>query len=178
MATYTRFRNIPQLTDYGGASQTDVSLSYLEQYLQSLLDDGMDLNPDFQRGHVWTEEQQIRFVEFQLRGGVSGRLIFLNCSNWHKVAKPKDFVLVDGLQRITANLRFLRNEIPAFGTYYKDFEDRLPAMTGPSLRFVINDLPTRAAVLQWYLELNDGGTPHSQEELDRVRALLKAEQTS
>lgn len=25
---------------------------------------GLVLNPDFQRGHVWTEEQQIKFVEY------------------------------------------------------------------------------------------------------------------
>lgn len=33
---------------------------------------------------------------------------------------------VDGLQRTTAIMRFINNEIPAFGCYYKDFEDRLP----------------------------------------------------
>ena len=39
----------------------------------------------------------------------------------------------------------------------------------------INTLPTRAAVLQWYLEMNAGGTPHADAEIERVRGLLAAE---
>jgi hypothetical protein len=27
-------------------------------------------------------------------------------------------------------------------------------------------------VLQWYLELNSGGTPHTKEELDKVKKML------
>ena len=30
---------------------------------------GLQFNPDFQRGHVWTEGQQIAFMEFLLKGG-------------------------------------------------------------------------------------------------------------
>ena len=39
---------------------------------------GLQLNPEFQRGHVWTEEQQIAWVEYYLRGGKSGNTIYLN----------------------------------------------------------------------------------------------------
>ena len=46
------------------------------------------------------------------------------------------------------------------------------------MRIVVNDLQTREEVLQWYLELNSAGTPHSKEELDRVKALLARERDS
>ena len=39
----------------------------------------------------------------------------------------------------------------------------------------VNDLPSRGAVLRWYIELNSGGTPHSDAEIGRVRALLEQE---
>lgn len=39
----------------------------------------------------------------------------------------------------------------------------------------VNNLLTRREVLQWYVEFNSGGTPHTTEELDRVRALLRKE---
>ena len=41
--------------------------------------------------------------------------------------------------------------------------------------FHVNYLKTRREVLEWYLQLNGGGTPHSQKELDRVRGLLEKE---
>lgn len=36
----------------------------------------------------------------------------------------------------------------------------------------INSLMTKYKVLQWYIEMNSGGTVHSEHELNRVRDLL------
>jgi len=82
-------------------------------------------------------------------------------------------VLVDGKQRLNAVLRFLRNEIPAFGHFYREFKDKL-SMTGPSFRWHVNDLKGKKAVLNWYLELNAGGTVHTDAELDKVRTMQEA----
>ena len=41
------------------------------------------------------------------------------------------------------------------------------------MRVHINDLKTKEEVLRWYLEMNAGGTPHSNEELGRVAAMLQ-----
>jgi len=38
----------------------------------------LQLNPDFQRGHVWIENQQIKYIEYILRGGKTARVIYLN----------------------------------------------------------------------------------------------------
>lgn len=140
----------------------------------------VDLNPDFQRGHVWTEAQQIAYIEYFLRGGKSGRDIYFNNPRWgggmNKKMEYDDFVCVDGLQRITAIERFLNNEIPIFGNhYYKDFTDKY-FMEHDHWHhcFIIhvNNLTTKKEVLQWYLEMNSGGTPHTEQELDLVRELL------
>jgi uncharacterized protein with ParB-like and HNH nuclease domain len=133
----------------------------------------LDLTPDFQRQHVWTLEQQSAYVEYILRGGMSGRELYFNCVGWMGDYKGP-FVIVDGKQRLEAVRKYLRNEIPILnGVYHKDFEDRLPS----TAQFIlcINNLPTRAEVLQWYLEMNSGGTPHTQEELDKVKFLLQEE---
>ena len=42
----------------------------------------------------------------------------------------------------------------------------------------INDLETRAEVLDFYLQYNGCGVAHSEEELARVRALLEAEKSN
>jgi len=44
------------------------------------------------------------------------------------------------------------------------------------MRININDLPTRKDVLQWYLQMNTGGTVHTEEEINRVKMLLEKEE--
>ena len=137
-------------------------------------DIGLELDPDFQRGHVWSEEQQKRYVEFVLRGGRSAKEIYFNCKGWQREYEGP-VVLVDGKQRLEAVRKFLRNELVIFdGKYYKDFEDRLDTIRH-SFKFYINDLETRKEVLQWYIDINDGGVVHTTEEIDKVKKLLEKE---
>lgn len=168
------FRDIPQFTRTANY-QVDISWSYLLEALRGYVGkDGLDMDPDFQRAHVWDAERQKRYVEFILRGGDSGKDIYTNCPRWHH-GGVKDFVLVDGKQRLEAVTKFLRSELPIFdGHLFKDYTDSL-RITQASFKWHVNDLDTRAEVLQWYLDLNSGGVVHTSEELDRVRGLLEQE---
>lgn len=163
------FQNIPHFTR-PASYHVNVPLPYLKEHIDHKIECGLQLNPDFQRGHVWTEEQQIAYVEYMLRGGTSGREIYFNVPNldW---SNETDFVCVDGLQRITACLRFVNNEIPAFGTLYKDFEGWIDHQV--NLSIWTNTLETRREVLVWYLEMNSGGTLHTDTELEKVRRMIK-----
>lgn len=166
-----KYSDIPQLTR-PASYQVEIAWNYLEHHLIGLQEDfknDFELNPDFQRGHVWTEEQQIAYVEFKLRGGTGSDVIQCNCHGWMGNYDGK-FQLVDGKQRLNAALRFLRNEIPAFGKYRNEYEDRIPNRI--RFKWTVNDLKTREEVLRWYLEMNSGGTPHTKEELEKVKKML------
>lgn len=177
MGKYTRFRDIPKFTPPGSYA-VDYPLDSLVHWVtREEQESGLQLCPDFQRGHVWTERQQTAFVEFLLRGGKTGRDLYFNCPDWNRPVEEgayKDFVCVDGLQRITAIQRFVRNEIPAFGSYYSEYTDGLRDSTD-TMRIHINDLKSRREVLQWYIDLNASGAPHSDAEIDRIRRLLDEE---
>ena len=54
---------------------------------------------------------------------------------------------------------------------YSDFEDRLPVYA--EFIVMVNDLADYDDVLRWYLQLNSGGTPHTEDELEKVRQLLE-----
>lgn len=63
------------------------------------------------------------------------------------------------------------------------FGHRISDFTGP-LRFTMSRLkwqvialPTRAEVLDFYLSINGGGTPHTPKELEKVRQLRQALQS-
>lgn len=172
------FQKIPPFTQAANYA-IDVEWRYLETQIEHAKEGvtAFELDPDFQRGHVWTNEQRSAYVEFILRGGQTGRNIYFNCPNFmHGTGECGPYVCVDGLQRLTAARLFMANVIPAFGTLYKDFTGKL-RMQYANFKWHVNELKTRAEVLQWYLEFNSAGTPHTEEELDRVRNLLEKEQT-
>ena len=157
--------------------QIDVPLPHLKRQLADYQSSyGLDLDVDFQRAHVWTSAQRTAFVEHLLRGGQGSNLIRFNRPNWPRQQdrQAAPMLLVDGKQRLTAVLKFLQDELPAFGHTLSQYNDPLPLITG-RLKFMVNNLPSRSAVLQWYLEINAGGTPHTPEELEKVRRLLQEE---
>ena len=144
---------------------------------------GLEMNPDFQRGHVWTSEQQLRFIENTLRGIVSasGFLVQFNCPNLemadekYKGDLPLGFQCIDGLQRITAIEKFLNGEIKPFGLTVEDLH--CSAFSVKSLHYgfkmAVYNFQTRKQLLQHYLDFNAGGTPHSASEIERVKSLLE-----
>ena len=149
-----------------------VPLDYLEVSLADYITrHNLDLDPDFQRGYVWTLQQQIHYVEFMFKDPPTGREIYLNCPGWMNDFRGP-MTIVDGKQRINALVCFLQNKVPIFdGNYHKDFEGRL-GMAGPSLFFNINKLDKRKDILQWYIDLNTGGTIHTDDEINKVKTLL------
>lgn len=173
----TKFADIPPYTK-SGSYRINVGWDFLEEHLRHWSDTlipggGLELDPDFQRAHVWTLDKQIAYVEYILRDGKSSRVIYWNCSSWMK-RFDTPIQLVDGKQRLEAVRRFLGNELKAFGSYFKEFEDSLRRV-GPDFIFEMNDLRTLAEVLQWYLDLNTGGVVHTNEEIEKVKTLLEKE---
>lgn len=171
----TRFQDIPQFTP-PGSWECDFSLDSVWRQIEKWSTEDrrypLDLNPDFQRGHVWTEAQQVAWLEFFMRGGKTGRVLYFNHPGWMRSFEG-DFVIVDGKQRLEAIRRFIQNEIQVFGSYHREFTDSL--RIHQTMRINVNCLKTRAEVLQWYIEFNSGGTPHTDEEIERVKALLAEE---
>jgi len=166
-----KYKDIPKFTECGNY-HIHVSLGYVNCLINRYLKYGLQLNPDFQRGHVWTKSKQIKYMEFLLSGGYSGRDIYFNCPGWMSTFEG-DMVLVDGLQRLTAALKFMDNRLKVYGHYLAEY-DRI-SRNSVGFEFYINNLKTRREVLTWYIQLNEGGVIHSKKEIDRVKELLKRE---
>jgi len=172
-----RFQDIPQFTR-SAPYAVDISWEYLHlHYTRAIVEDQLDINPDFQRAYVWTPEQKVRYIEFILQGGMTGRDLYLNCPGWRMGRVGRNYpegwyVLVDGKQRLDAVLGFLNNEVPIFGGHYRrDYTDH-PDMLKANFKWHVNDLETYPEVLQWYIDLNAGGTIHTDEEINRVKGLI------
>lgn len=166
------------------AYATDAHFMNLEGMLESYRRDwGLNLAPDFQRGHVWTKAQRVAYVEGILRGtvGESQRIIQFNAPHWEDTdyagELPREIQIVDGLQRLTTVRQYLAGELKIFGGLtVGDFDGSSYSARMGIYRFRVNihTFATRQALLRYYLEINSGGTPHSKAEIKRVQALLAA----
>lgn len=152
--------------------EIDVDLGdLLEHHKRWTTKYGLTMDQDYQRGHVWTEAQQIAFVEHVLRGGEVGRNIVINSPGFRD-GTSTFAEMVDGKQRYTAMLKFANDELRVFGHLRSEFTDRPRCFITLKWRVVELD---RLGILDLYLSLNGGGTPHTEEELKRVRALRDLE---
>lgn len=165
------FRTIPQLLTarYGSGVGSTMDWSHLASWLRDhFILPGIDLNPIFQRGRVWTTQQKIRYVEFRLAGGTTGGDIHFNDPSPSR-EKRLPLLLMDGKQRIDAALSFLDGELPVFGhvlSEYVDQPDRL------SFQLHIHRFTEVDEILQWYCDMNRGGVVHSDAEIARVQGLV------
>ena len=141
----------------------------IERYIK---EDGLVLDPDFQRGHVWSLEQETAYIEFVLKGGKTALDFYLNHPGWMGSFEG-EFVVVDGLQRITAIRNFFADKVPVFGGYVASDIDGLKRTMNYYVRVHVNTLQNRNDVIRWYIQFNASGTPHSKEEIERVKALIK-----
>lgn len=153
----------------------------LEKALTGLGNDygGLELIPDFQRGHVWTNEQQAHYIENCMRGvvPVSGLFIQFNSPSWGDIDKadsdlPPGLQCVDGLQRYTAITEFVKGNVKPFGFTAEQLLGTAYSARKFYVKIGIHDFTSREQLLTQYLDLNAGGTPHSANEIERVRGLL------
>lgn len=138
-----------------------------------------NMSPPYQRGDVWTLDQRERFMGHLLQGGEVQPIVF------HRTPDHRDAEVIDGKQRVTTILMWLRGEIGARlddETLVKigDLEPRTKAdgtvvpvgLTRVCVRFRYINLPFEQRKL-FYVRLNGAGTPHTPEQL---RAALEAKE--
>ncbi len=153
---------------------------YLEQWLVNESENvphGVDLNPVFQREHVWTEKQQVRFLENVLRRVCDDSCLTIrfNCPSWRENVSEHcnlldQMVCLDGLQRLTSIRKFIAGELDVFGIKYKSLPRRV-LLRQLTVIIKMYDFQTKSELYDFYTDINEGGTPHTKEQLDRVRNL-------
>lgn len=132
----------------------------------------LELEPDFQRGYVWSTYQKESYLEYILRGGVSGKDIYWNCKGWDNAVKNSPLQIVDGKQRLNAVQEFLSDKVMVFGHYYSEFEDKL-SLIQHNFNVHVNSLQSDQEIVEWYISMNVGGSVHTPEDLKPAYEFLK-----
>jgi len=164
-------KNVPDCTYH-----VNIGIGWLNEAIEQY---SIDLDPPYQRGYIWTEEQESKFVGACLENYNTIPPFWFNWKN--KEFERDSCEVVDGKQRIKASLRWINNEIIAqcpcgIKVWYKNLDtiDLRNISTGVMFNWNFVDLG-RIAVMQFYIRLNCGGTIHTEEELSKVRKLIENE---
>lgn len=136
-------------------------------------DSRLELRPDFQRNEVWTSAAQIMLIDTILKG-IPIPKIYIKT----KLENEKTYrVVIDGQQRLTAILKFVRNEItlkePYKGEYIGCTFSQLPSeVHNDFLRYKIdiNEIynPTDAQIRDLYSRVNKYTVQLNKQELRRA----------
>jgi hypothetical protein len=159
---------------------------------------GLDLNPPYQRGRVWNEDQKIALIRSWLTGTPTGVVIFNDRSTPEWKAgngyDPVDrdepmYACIDGQQRISTAQSWFAGELAVPASWFDpaDVETTEDTEDGPYIRWSGLTLPrqrhfanrahltvatARVATVQEeaaiYLLVNGGGTP--QTDIDMANA--------
>lgn len=140
-----------------------------------------EYNPDFQRGHVWSLNKQIDFIEAIVRNVIPKSLmtITLNCPEFDDSYKGdgdiSGFCIIDGLQRVTAIQDFVDGKFKIFDDRfgYNDFDLSVYSFKRHTVRLQVYTFKNKADLLKYYIAINSGGVVHSNDEINRVKEMLK-----
>lgn len=162
------FKNLRNLRPHKGTNIESFVIDFAS-YKRNELDFDVFLpskNMNLQRGHVWTLSQKQELI----RSIILGRTINMFTIIIQKLAdKSQKIEVIDGKQRMTAIIEFLRGEFEVDGYYHKDFgyefKTNLDLKATVYYSYDGEEQITDTQKIELFKLLNFGGTPQDKEHL-------------
>lgn len=154
----------------------------------------LDMNPPYQRDHVWTVEQRMALVESWIQGIPCGAVILNRRDTPQWLGKYGEtgfsWGVVDGKQRIETARQWFTGELRVPRAWFEDHD--IDALGGPDglvsyrglalperrhqgtswfLPVIEATLPSSEAEAELFLRVNSGGTAQESEILEHARRL-------
>ena len=120
--------------------------------------------PTWQRGAVWSQDQQVKLIESLWYGLNVGTYTFNRPGRGR--GGPHDNLLIDGQQRLFSLQRYLENAFPVLGAYWRDVTDadRRGFEMTRHFHCYITDSTDEAYLREYYNMTNFGGVAHKESE--------------
>ena len=149
--------------------------SSLESFLDNYAEGDYDFDPEYQRGLVWTKEQKQAFVKALMIGKAEIQPVFI------QNPKKREWRLevLDGKQRLTTILEYVRGEFEVEGFYYKDLNNsdiqifNYTPMVYTEIKYYDNKvgltmMPIEQKI-ELFLQVNGYGQHVSDEHLEKIK---------
>jgi hypothetical protein len=153
----------------------DVRFNFQQRHLESLLStyysglSGLDLNPEYQRGNVWTDAQKIALIDSIFKNVDIGKFAVIR----RPFSTDREvYEMLDGKQRFNAVREFYESRFKYKGKY---FHELCPRDRGHfrdySISYAETEPLTPEQKYRYFLKLNTTGTPVDPKHLKKVKEL-------
>lgn len=160
--------------------QDYIHVTHSNQQIASLIHmyyRGVDLNPEYQRGHVWSLEDKVALIESIFNRVDIGMFSFIELPFNENNPDGPIYEVLDGKQRLSAIVEFCEGRFPWRGMHWHDLNNRDKCdfeRTTIAVGYTAEKI-TRKQKLNHFLRLNTKGRVQSEEHMDKVRKMLEEE---
>lgn len=136
---------------------------------------GLNLDPEYQRGYVWTQEDKEKLID-SIFGNIDiGKFCYIK----KKYSDEYLYEVLDGKQRCRAILDYYENRFPYKGKYYNDLSNNDKWYFDNYMISVAEiDYADKQTVLKYFLLLNTAGKVMDKEHLAKVYQMYLEENHS
>lgn len=155
--------------------EEQVHISYYQNNVSSLLYThyhfGVDFDPDYQRGNVWTREDKVKLIDSIFKDVDIGKFVLIQ--------RPIEddqfgYEMLDGKQRFFALMEFFENRFSYRGKFYRDLHcrDRYHFKEYRISRAEVHKVSPKDKY-RLFLRLNQGGKEIERSHMERVKELYE-----
>jgi len=155
----------------------DIRIRFLNNDIGSLLHkvyhSGVDFNPEYQRGLVWSHDQKVALIDSIFQRIDIGKFTFIQRDFSDKTHY---FEIIDGKQRLSAICEYYEDRFEWRGKRYSELcpTDANHFDTFPIIQGEVSQV-TPAQILKLFVKLNTSGTPMDADHLEKVRLMAEME---
>lgn len=130
---------------------------------------GVDMDPEYQRGHVWELEDKVALIDSIFNNVDIGKFVFI-----HLGYGTPGYEILDGKQRMTALIEFFEDRFRYRGKLFSELHPRDRSHIRHYRVGVgeTRELSTIEERLQYFLHLNTYGKPQDPMHIAKVESML------
>lgn len=158
------------------ARKEDIRITFSNNDISSLLHKvyrfGVDFDPPYQRGLVWSVDQKVSLLDSIFSNIEIGKFTFNQCE-WGTKPPAKLFEIIDGKQRLTALCEFYEGRLEYRGKFYHQLSrsDRNHFENFPIIQGEMRQA-TEQQILKLFVKLNTTGVPMDAKHLEMVKKMI------
>lgn len=135
---------------------------------------GINMDPHYQRGLVWTNEDKEYLLDSVFNNIDIGKfvLIYLEDDEWKKTGYG--YEILDGKQRLNTLIEFYENRIKYKGRYYNELSKKDKA-TFKNLNISVAEVKDtdEVSILKYFIMLNTTGKGVDIKHIEKIKKILK-----